>query len=168
MINNERSWVRRGRGRGVNTIGIRVKPGEVTFAVFDTERNELSNIETIRIPKALPTPDALKYVRNNILDVLREYCISNAGLRIAESTAQSMSVERIAIEGVIQEAFASSALRAYYCGQISTIAAKVGIPRSAFKPYVAGEQDYVQVENWADLSVEAREAVFAALGAINA
>ena len=64
----------------MNTIGIRVKPGEVTFAVFDTERNELSNIEAIKIPKALPTPDALKYVRNNILDVLREYDVSQAGL----------------------------------------------------------------------------------------
>lgn len=152
----------------MNTIGIRVKPSEITFAVFDTERNELLNIETIKIPKALPTPDGLKYVRNNILDVLREYDVSRAGLRIAESTAQSMSVERIAIEGVIQEAFASSALSAYYCGQISTIAAKVGIPRTAFKSYVTGEQDYAQVESWTELSPEAREAVFAALGAVNA
>lgn len=152
----------------MNTMGIRVKPGEVTFAVFDVERDQLSNVETIKVPKALPTPDALKYVRNNILDVLREYGITRAGLRIAESTAQSISVERVAIEGVIQEAFASSTLRAYYCGQISTIAAKVGIPRTAFKPYVTGEQDFALVENWSTLTPEEREAVLAALGAINA
>lgn len=149
----------------MNTMGIRVKPGEVTFAVYDADDQILSNVETIRIPKALPTPDALKYVRNNILDVIREYDIARAGLRITESTAQSLSVSRIEIEGVIQEAFASSSLRDYYCGQIATIAAKVGIPRADFKPYVTGERLFERVDNWSELKPEAREAVLAALGA---
>ncbi|WP_083961221.1 hypothetical protein [Thermomonas fusca] len=151
----------------MNTMGIRAKPGEVTFAIFNTESQALSNVETIRVPKALPTPDALKYVRNNILDVIREYNISRAGLRITESTAQSMSVPRIEMEGVIQEAFASSTLSSYYCGRIATIAARVGISRADFKPYVKGERSFEQVENWSELNPEEREAVFAALGAAN-
>lgn len=152
----------------MNTLGIRAKPGVVTFAVLDAQDRRIANVETIKVPKALPTPDALKYIRNNILDVIREYEISRAGLRVTESTARTLSVARIEIEGVIQEAFASSSLSSYYCGQISTIAARVGIARADFKPYVDGTKIFNGVENWGDLGRDEREAVFAALGAANA
>lgn len=152
----------------MNTMGIRVKPGEVTFAVFDTDARALVNIEVIKIPKALDTPDALKYVRNNVLDVLREYSIASAGLRVTESSSKQKNVERIEIEGVIQEAFASSCLKSYYVGQISSISRRIGFPRDQFKLYVSNEVTYEAVEGWADLKTEAREAVLAALGAEHA
>jgi len=155
-------------GGGMRTMGIRVKPGEVTFAVYDAEAHELINVEIIKVPKALSTPDALKYVRNNILDIIREYSIARAGLRVTESSAQSKNVERIEIEGVIQEAFASSCLKSYYIGQISSISRRIGFPREQFKRYVNNEIAYSDVENWAALKPEAREAVFAALGAEHA
>ena len=152
----------------MNTMGIRVKPGEVTFAVYDTEAAAVVNVEIIKIPKALPTPDALKYVRNNILDVIREFSIAHAGLRVTESSAQSKNVERIEIEGVIQEAFASSCLQGYYIGQISNISRRVGFARDQFKRFVSNEIPYEPVENWDELKPEAREAIFAALGAQHA
>lgn len=152
----------------MKTIGIRAKPGEVTFAVYDVEANVLINVEIIKIPKALSTPDALKYVRNNILDVIREYSIAHAGLRVTESNAQTRNVERIEIEGVIQEAFASSCLKSYYAGQIANISRRLGFPRDQFKRYVSNEVTFERVDNWADLEQEAREAVFAALGAQHA
>ncbi|KAF1717098.1 hypothetical protein CSC74_09610 [Pseudoxanthomonas yeongjuensis] len=152
----------------MNTMGIRVKPGEVTFAVYDTEAAAVVNVEIIKIPKALPTPDALKYVRNNILDVIREFSIARAGLRVTESSAQSKNVERIEIEGVIQEAFASSCLQGYYIGQISNISRRVGFARDQFKRFVSNEIPYEPVENWDKLKPEAREAIFAALGAQHA
>jgi hypothetical protein len=89
-------------------------------------------------------------------------------LRVTESAAKTLSVSRIEIEGVIQEAFASSSLSSYYCGQISTIAARIGIPRTDFKPYVDGAKTFDGVENWGDLGREEREAILAALGALNA
>lgn len=152
----------------MNTMGIRVKPGEVTFAVYDSESRNIVNVEIIKIPKALPTPDALKYVRNNILDVIREYSIERAGLRITESNAKSMSVERIQIEGVIQEAFASSCLKSYYAGQIATIASRINVQRDQFKRFVSNELQFEAVENWAELKPEEREAVLTALGAASA
>ncbi len=152
----------------MNTMGIRAKPGEVTFAVLDAQERRVTSVETIKVPKAMPTPDALKYIRNNVLDIIREFDISRAGLRVTESTAKKFSISRIEIEGVIQEAFASSSLVSYYCGQISTISAKVGMARSDFKPYVEGSKIFSGVENWGDLSHGEREAIFAALGAINA
>lgn len=152
----------------MNTMGIRVKPGEVTFAVYDTDERRVVNVEIIKIPKALATPDALKYVRNNVLDVLRQYSITRAGVRVTESNSQNLSVERIEIEGVIQEAFASSCLKKYYVGQSSSISRRVGFPHAQFKRYVNNEVPYDAVEGWADLKQEAREAVLAALGAEHA
>ena len=103
----------------LKTIGIRVSPSEVTFSIYDTEENSIINIEKIAIPNALSTPERLKYVRCNILDTLREYDVEKAGVRLSEPSARTISIERVQIEGVIQEAFASSALDNYYYGAIS-------------------------------------------------
>lgn len=149
----------------MNTMGIRVKPGEVTFAVYDAEARAVINVEVIKVPKALSTPDALKYVRNNILDVLREYSIERAGLRVTESNSQHLSIDRIQMEGVIQEAFASSCLKGYYVGQISSISRRIGFERANFKRYMNNELPFDAVPGWKDLKSEAKEAILAALGA---
>ena len=152
----------------MNTLGIRVKSSSVIIVIYDFEHNSIVNVEEIKIPKALSIPEALKYVRNTILDILREFQINKAGLRIVESYSQTLSLRRIEIEGVIQEAFASSMLAAYFCGQISTIAAKLKIPRADFKRYVDGVKDYEGVENWANHNKNEKEAILTALGAVNA
>lgn len=149
------------------TIGIRAAPKEVTFAVYDTDARTVLNVEEIRIPAAFQTPDALKYLRSNLLDVLREYAVEKAGVRVTESSAQTPNIARIQIEGVIQEAFASSRLAAYYVGQISSISSRIGIDRARFKPLVDGTEAY-DMEGWAEMSKEGREAVLCAVGALNA
>ena len=151
----------------MRTIGIRAAPKAVTFVVFDTEEQAVLNVEDIRIPVAFHTPDALKYIRNNLLDILREYGIDRAGIRVTESSAQSPNFARIQIEGVIQEAFASSTLASYYVGQISSISAKLGIERADFKRYVEGPLEW-PVEKWAALGKEQREALLCAIGASRA
>jgi len=150
----------------VITIGIRAAPSVVTFAVYDTECRRIVNVETIRIPAAFSRPDGLKYVRSNLLDILREFEVTNAGIRATEPSSQSFNIERIELEGVIQEAFASSNLAAYYVGHISSISARLGINRTQFRPYVEGTEEY-DVENWSTLSREAREAVLCSIGAEN-
>jgi hypothetical protein len=152
----------------VNTIGIRVKPSSVIIAIHDSVENSIVNVESIKIPKALSTPEALKYVRNSILDILREYKITKAGLRIVEGNSKTIVIRRIEIEGVIQEAFASSMLSAYFCGQISKISAKLEIPRADFKRYIDGELEYVNIENWNNHNKEEKEAILTSLGAVNA
>lgn len=52
----------------MNTLGIRVKPDAVIIAVFDSKQGRILNVEGIRIPKALPTPEGLKYIRNSVLE----------------------------------------------------------------------------------------------------
>lgn len=152
----------------MKTIGIRVMPSAITFVVYDSKDEVIVNNERIKIPKALSTPDALKYVRNNILDVLHEYEIENAGLRKTESNSQHLNITRVEIEGVIQEAFASSNLKKYFCGQISNISAKIGIERAKFKKYVNGSLPFNLIENWEEMDEMAREAALAALGAVHA
>jgi len=152
----------------LNTIGIRVSPSEVTFSIFDTDENSIINIEEIAIPNALTIPERLKYIRCNILDVLREYDVKKAGVRLSEPSARQINLERVQIESVIQEAFASSNLDNYYYGAISTIAAKNNIPRQNIKPLVKGETNHETIENWQELSEKEREAVLTAIGARNA
>lgn len=151
----------------MKTIGIRAAPRAVTFAVFDTETREILNVEELKVPAAFAMPDALKYIRSNLLDVLREYGIERAGIRVTESLAQSASIERVQIEGVIQEAFASSSLLSYYVGQISSISRRIGIERSRFKPLVGGDDD-LSIENWNNMTKAEREAILCAMGAENA
>jgi len=139
----------------------------VTFAVFDTKTREIINVEELKVPAAFAMPDALKYIRSNLLDVLREYGIESAGIRATESLARSASIERIQIEGVIQEAFASSGLLSYYVGQISSISRRLGIERARFKPLVAGDDD-LGIENWTGMTKAEREAILSAMGAENA
>ena len=149
------------------TIGIRAAPTVVTFAVYDSESHGVVNVEEIKIPAAFSVPDALKYLRSNLLDILREFKIAKAGIRASEPNAQNPSIERIQIEGVIQETFASSDLEAYYVGHISSISARIGVQRTEFKPLVAGEKEF-DVENWDKMSSAEREAVLCAVGAVNA
>lgn len=151
----------------MRTIGIRVAPKEITFAIYDSGENQVLNIEEIKIPIAFSTPDALKYVRNNILDILREYEIEQAGIRATEPNAQTMNITRIQIEGVVQEAFASSLLKDYYVGQISSISARLGIQRGDFKKYIDGTLEW-DVENWSLLDDKKREALLCAIGACRA
>lgn len=152
----------------MRSLGIRVKPNAVVIAVYDSDQSKIKNVENIKIPKALSTPEALKYIRNSILDVLREYEIQKAGLRVAESNSRTKVIRRFEIEGVIQEAFASSMLSSYFCGQISRISAKLGMNRADFKKYVDGKRDFEGVESWDKMNKEQREAILAALGAANA
>ena len=149
------------------TIGIRAAPRVVTFAVYDTDAKTVINVEEIRIPAAFGTPDGLKYLRSNLLDVLREFRVERAGVRLTEPSAQSLSIDRVQIEGVIQEAFASSELSAYFAGPIATGAARLGIERTRFKPLADGEDGY-GIENLGKMSKEEREAILYAMGAENA
>ena len=149
------------------TIGIRAAPKVITFAIYDTDAGSIINVEEIKIPAAFETPDALKYVRSNLLDVLREYQVERAGVRVTESVAKYPNIERIQIEGVIQEAFASSELQSYYVGQIASISKRIGIDRKKFKPLVDGDDD-PGVENWKKMGKVEREAILCAMGAKDA
>lgn len=153
----------------MKTIGIRSTPKEVIFAIYDSTAESIVTCEKISVPRAMDVPSSLKYIRNNLLDILREYEVERAGIRVTEPSAKSTDTSRIArvqIEGVIQEAFASSNLKGYYIGHISNIASKINIPRADFKKYIDGTLEY-ELEGWGELSGNTREALLCAIGAAN-
>lgn len=121
------------------TIGLRASPTEVTFAIYDAAERRVVNVEELVVPLAFEWPVRLRHIRSNLLDILREYGVAAGGIRMAESMAKSPSIERTYIEGVIQEAFASSGLKHFYVGQIASISRRVGIQRADFKPIVGGQ-----------------------------
>jgi len=49
----------------------------------------------------------LAWVRKEILELLERHAIQAAAVRVAEGHAQSVSLGRAEVEGVVQEAFAS-------------------------------------------------------------
>jgi hypothetical protein len=154
--------------RSMITMGLRAAPKAVTFAIFDTDASAIVNVEDIVVPVAFQWPEALKYVRSSILDVLREYAVQNAGVRTSEPIAKSPSIERIQIEGVIQEAFASSALARYFAGPIAVGSSMLGVDSATFKPMTKDGRNDMDVDGWANMSEARREAVLYALGAANA
>tara|TARA_R110002033_G_scaffold145020_1_gene182860 strand:- start:2128 stop:2583 length:456 start_codon:yes stop_codon:yes gene_type:complete len=149
------------------TIGFRAGPKTVSFAVYDSENLRVINIEDLRIPAAFAIPDALKYVRSNILDIMREYDVKQAGIRTTEPFAKATNEFRVQVEGVIQEAFASSSLESYFVGHIAVISAILNVDKTEFKPIIDGRNDF-DIEGWSAMTKERREAVLTAIGAVNA
>lgn len=150
------------------SIGIRVTPSTVYFSVvsYENEELEITLVDKINNPKALSIPEQLKFLRNTLCDIINEFGITNACIRITESNAQSVNITRIYIEGVIQELFASSTIVKYYVGQISSISANLGIERATFKPFAEGKEIFMEIENWKSFSLEQRESLMSAISAL--
>ena len=153
----------------MNIIGIRVEPQKSTFVVLNknNEDFEVINIEKIKVPSALDIPERLKYIRNCILDILHEYEIEYAGIRVAEGNTQNLNIDRLHIEGVIQEAFSSSLVKGYFVGRKKSIASRMGIKTTALDNLFKGSSAFTGISNWSQLTNNvSREAALVAVGAV--
>ncbi|GEK12027.1 crossover junction endodeoxyribonuclease RuvC [Aliivibrio fischeri] len=154
----------------MKVLGIRVEPKKTTFVVINCEEDDFTiiNNECIKVPAALDFPEKLKYIRSCVLDILREYNISISGIRIAESNSQNLDVTRLHIEGVIQEAFASSSVDRYFTGRKTSIAARLGMKPKQLDLIIKGNNNYELLDNWELLTNNnAREAALVAMGALS-
>lgn len=151
----------------MSSLGIRATTNAVFIAVYCNKSLTILNVEQIKIPKALSTPLALKFIRSSILDIMREYQIKSACIRVTEAIG-TLYISRIQIEGVIQEAFASSDLEKYCVGNIASISKLNDFKRDRFKPMVQDGANDLNIENWESHKKEEREAILAAIGANNA
>lgn len=153
----------------MHVLGIRVEPNKVTFAVlnYNNEEADIINIEAIKIPVSLDFPAKLKYVRNTVLDIIREYEINKAGIRIAESNSKNIDVNRLHIEGVIQEAFSSSCIESYFTGRIQSISKKIGISVAEYKELLTANSHFPKINCWAYCTnKESKEAALVGYGAL--
>lgn len=150
------------------SIGFRVSPTRVTFALVrgtPSDGFSLVDASAVFIPAALETARQLQFVRTALLDVMDEYGVTRAGLRLGEAVAQR-NLFRLNLEGVVQELLASSDVELYVTGQIATIASLLGErDRTKIKRLIAGEESPAFSMHWADLSDDEREAVLVAVAA---
>lgn len=150
------------------SIGIRVKPNCIIYSIIQENNGgkEIILVDKVIVPVALEVPEQLKFIRSTFLDIIYENKVNRACIRITESMAQKISIERINIEAVIQELIASSTIEKYFVGQISNISAKLGIARENFKKIIENKEcDFVK--EWSTFNKEEKESLLAALSAFN-
>lgn len=150
------------------SIGIRVKPQNIFYSIIkdcDNEK-EIVLLDNVYVPIALQMPEKLKFIRSTFLDIIDENQVNLACIRVTESSAQTISIERTYIEAIIQELIASSDIEKYYVGQISNISSKLKIARNDFKKIIESERcDFF--ESWNKYNKEQKESLLAALSAFN-
>jgi hypothetical protein len=158
-------------------IGIRVySNSRIYYAIisYDKEKGELAykSISHLNVPVTLEKPEQLNFIRNSILDLMLEYNVEMAAIRLAEmgiGTIKQTTIDRYYLEGVIQEAIASSPVRKYVAGPIAKLSASFE-KRTDFKEYAGGVKDFEHLPediNWKALTLEERESVLACFAAIN-
>ncbi|MEX2375587.1 MAG: hypothetical protein WD942_08400 [Dehalococcoidia bacterium] len=150
----------------IRAIGIRVSPREVYYAVVEgSESPEILTVASVAVPPALRLPEQLHFIRTTVLDIMAEYKVRRAAIRLTEPTAKSTSVERLNLEGVLQELLSSSDVERYFAGAIATIAARIGEPdRSRVKEYFEGRM-FLGFERWTEYCREQRESIVTAVAA---
>lgn len=160
----------------MTVIGLRVKSNNRIYYCILEELPDGSlnyvDITHLKIPLALNWPEALNFVRNTILDILLQYEVKKAIIRICEFgiTFNSTIIERVYIEGVLQETIASSNVEKYKAGQIAEFTSLLGIKRDEFKKYAQADLNYENIPteiNWDKLSLEERETILTANAALN-
>ncbi len=156
-------------------IGIRVYSNSTVYYTIIEENTDgnlvYKSIDRLYVPSALERPERLNFIRNTLLDIISEYKVTKAAIRIAEfgGTIDKNAIERLYLEGVIQEAFASSTVENFDAAQIARLCAVAGIERTDFKKLAKAEIDFEHFPedlNWGNYSLEERESVLAAYTAL--
>jgi septum formation topological specificity factor MinE len=154
----------------MKSIGIRTTPKEVFFTVIEQneDENEIKVTDKLVLPVSMNVPDKLNFVRKTIIDIINQYNINKAGIKITEGNAQRLSIERISIEAVIQELFSGCSIKNYFGGNISKISKLLGLPNNGvFKKIIKGDEIPDELEFLTDMSEYHKESTLAALAALN-
>ena len=154
----------------MKSIGIRATPKEIYFAIVEQngEGNNVITIDKLILPLSLEIPDRLNFIRKTIIDIINQYNVTKAGIKVTEGNAQRLSIERISIEAIIQELFSSCSVQEYFGGNISKISRLLGLSNNGdLKKIIKGESIPENLEFLQDNSETQRESVLSALAALN-
>ncbi|AHG89830.1 hypothetical protein J421_2293 [Gemmatirosa kalamazoonensis] len=152
----------------MTALGLRTNTTCVTYAVVAPgEPPQIRQVAFVRLPAALHVPEQLAFIRTTLLDIIREYGVTSAGVRVTEPMAKRPNVLRANIEGVIQELLGAGAVPSYFAGPLATIASRLRIAAGEIKSYATGERVPDGVADWkTEYDTEQREALLAALAAL--
>jgi hypothetical protein len=149
------------------SIGVRASGNEFHYTIFEgTVENPIYRHHyKLTFPRAFETPQALAWLREQFLNVTREYQVRSVFVRttepMARATVRSLS-ERSRVEGVIIEASAAVGFRISH-GPLATMSSLLET-RSA-RNYM--ELDTFRgIDNWQSLNDKYKEATLAAVCAL--
>lgn len=155
---------------GVNSIGIRATPKEVYFAIVKEQEGvcQLHVVDKVILPKTLSYPEKLQYLRGLLVDIIAEFNITNACIRITESTAERTSTKRVSLEAVIQELIASSCIVKYKTIRKQSMASLLDLESSELTDFICKKRESVKGINIGDLyNSQEREAILSAYCALH-
>ena len=78
----------------MKAIGIRVNPKEIYFCIIEQIGNEnnILNKDKLIIPLSLSTPNKLNFIRKTFIDIIQQYQVTHAGIKLTEGNAQKISI----------------------------------------------------------------------------
>lgn len=152
----------------MHAIGIRAAPTQVHYTILRDGPTEAAVVDVARVvvPAALDVPRQFRHIRTTFLDILNEYNVTRAGIRLAEASARNQDTFRIGLEAVLQEMLDSSPVERYHCLRLNSMAARVGVPLADMKPLIDGATKYPGVERWGEMKPVERESLLAAAAAL--
>lgn len=155
----------------MNTLGIRVSPSQITYVIYESENKQFI-FKSYKRPNFLSFPEFLKYIRYNFLDILEFHKIKYVAIKQIEYTSKNCHPERIGIEGVIQEALASSNIFGYFIENKQSFFKVLKEKSEIIKLALENQDKFLQIINiYGNLdskitNEEAREATFSAIIAL--
>ncbi len=148
----------------MNTLGLRVQPKLIDICVFQKGDMRLFKLN---IPQSLDLPQQLKFVRFTMLDILRQYQIEKTVIKKTEGNA-NINLARAQLEAVVIESIASSQVKKYVLGTLSTISKLTTISYDKIKENIKGKENDLDISEWNNYNENQREAILCAMGAKNA
>lgn len=150
----------------MSSIGFRASTDTVYYGIIEEDGS--FNVGRLTRPQAMEEPEALRYLRTNIRDIISEFEAEAAGIRMIEPQAQGSYPTRRHIEGVILELLANCSVQSYFEGPIATIAKWLEKDRDEIKPLRDGDSSFLGYSGWsADYRNEEREAILTAAAAMS-
>lgn len=153
----------------MKSIGIRVTPKKIyyTLAELKEDKVQLLFTDSIIVPVSMKRPDSLNYIRKSFFDIINQHFIKLACIKATEGNSKNLNIERLYIEGVVQELFSGSSIEKYYVANHSMMSKLLGV--KSFKKLLNNESvpDEYELIVQERMNKESKESIFAALAALN-
>lgn len=123
----------------MGSIGIRTKPEEVIFSIYEDDEFYL---DSIRLPKFLTDEEKLAYLRNILKDLFNEFNISSAAFKVMEGNIRSIkssTFRRIENESIIKEVIYSSGITNYEMLKNANFSKLLSIHKSIVTDLIKGK-----------------------------
>lgn len=152
----------------MRSIGIRVEPGKVHWAVVETQAGEPVVVASDKTaaPRTYSDPQAFACYRDRIIGIIDAHGPTVGAVKAPEPVSRGGNSagahKRLRIEGVVVEALRSKGIEATI-GAFNTLASHLG-SKSA-KRYVG--TDELRGLDWSDKPKELREAILAAVAELD-